>query len=46
MRMGGRHAVIKQFTEAVAKFGFSFLGIGGARVEGELEAVKQRGQFR
>lgn len=44
--MGGRDAVIKQFAETVTKFGFSFLGIGGARVEGELESVKQRGQFR
>lgn len=44
--MRGNHAVIEQFTETVAKLGFSFLGIRGARVEGELEAVKQRGQFR
>ena len=46
MRMGGSHAVIEQASEAVAKFGFSFLGIRGARVESELESVKQHGQFR
>ena len=45
MRMAGGNPFIEQFLELAGKCRFGLLGVGGARIKGELEPVEQGGQF-